>query len=185
MELGTTERYGSNRRRRLSVLREVATDRGAPTLTGLVQPSLLYCTRRHAAALHNNRFSAVTFSACVRRLVHDCNMAQAEEESADRYAELAKHACCKTLNFGYFVVKKPISKRTAMHSTRPLTAAKRLKAAELKETTAPIAVRDMTVGMPPLLQPWHVCARCPWHVGSRPHGTWALDAHGMRRWLVW
>jgi hypothetical protein len=56
-----------------------------------------------------------------------------------------------------------------MHSTRPLTAAKRLKAAELKETTAPIAVRDMTVGMPPLLQPWHVCARCSMARGrSRP-----------------
>jgi hypothetical protein len=102
---------------------------------------------------------------CVRRLVHDCNMA--EEESADRYAELAKHACCRTLNFGYVVVKKPISKRTPMHSTGPLTAAKPVKATKLKETTAPIAVRDMTVGM-----------------RSLPMAR-GLDAHGMRRWRVW
>ena len=103
----------------------------------------------------------VSLSVCVRRLIHDLHMA----ESADRYAELAKHACCKTLNFGYVVVKKPISKRTAMHSTRPLTAAKRLKAAELKETTAPIAVRDMTAGC--LLYYSHgMCALAA-------HGTWA------------
>jgi hypothetical protein len=88
-------------------------------------------------------------------------MEQEEARGADRYTELAKHACCKTLNFGYVVVKKPISKRTPMHTTGPLTAAKRLKAVKLKETTAPIAVRDMTVGLPPLLlQPWHVVARC-------------------------
>ena len=65
MELGTTERYGSNRRHRLSVLREVATGRGAPTLTGLVKPNLLYCTRRHAAALHNNRVFSGSVSARV------------------------------------------------------------------------------------------------------------------------
>ena len=76
-------------------------------------------------------------------------MAEVEAESADHYAELAMHACCKTLKFGNVVVKKPISKRTPMHSTGPLTAAKHLKAAKLKETTAPIPVRDMTVGMPP------------------------------------
>ena len=107
-----------------------------------MQPSLLYCTRRHAAELHNNRASAVSLSACVRRL-------DLEARSAHRRAEIAKLPCCKTLNFGYVVVKKPISKRTPMHSTGPLTAAKHLKAAKLKETTAPIAVRDMTVGMPP------------------------------------
>jgi len=72
-----------------------------------------------------------------------------EARSAHRRAEIAKLPCCKTLNFGCVVVKKPISKRTAMHSTRPLTAAKRLKAAELKETTAPIA---QSAGSEPLVE---------------------------------
>lgn len=110
-------------------------------MTGLVKPNLLYCTRRHAAALHNNRVFTVSLSVCLRRLDHDCNMAEVEDESADRSRALAKPRCCKTLNFDYVVVKRPISKRTPMHTTRPLTAVKRLKAAKLKETTAPIAVR--------------------------------------------
>ena len=121
----------------------------------------------------------------MRRLVELYLMEQAEARSADRYAELAKHACCKTLNFGYFVVKKPISKRTAMHSTRPLPAAKRLKAAKLKETTAPITVRDVTVGMPPryshgpcaLAASWHVCARCSTACGNGVYGRVAFACH--------
>ena len=50
-----------------------------------------------------------------------------------------------------------------MRSARPLKAAKHLKAAKLREANAPSAVRNMTVGMLPPLQPRHVCA--PWHAG--------------------
>ena len=99
----------------------------------------------------------------VRRLMDDYLKAEAEQERADRYANCRRDPICKTLDFGYVIVKKPISKRTPVRSVRPLKAAKHVKAAKLKETNAPIAVRNMTVGMLPPLQPRHVSAQ--WHAG--------------------